>query len=203
MTDKRLVDIGDGRIVEMTEMGEGPQDLTPVSKPRQKKPGSKATAPRKKSKKHAGFKDHKRKKYKRGGNAFANKMLIPGYREWLIMRRRIVERLFMPNKKSRFGVPDGMRREEADKLWEIAREKARKNMADLKKAGVIDGNDERAEKAMLATLEVMHAPGNQAIKLTAARQVLEWTKAKPAAKQEFTVNAAEAWLATLSEDKDD
>jgi len=41
------------------------------------------------------------------------------------------------NPKSRFGIPDGMRRPEAKRALALAREQAEKTMEDLEKAGVI------------------------------------------------------------------
>jgi hypothetical protein len=199
MTDKRQIDIGDGRIVEMTEVGDGPPDLTPVVKPRHKNPGQNA-GKRKKTKHQATFKDSPRGVHKLGKSAWTEKMKIPGYREWLIGRRRVVEKLFLTKPKCRKGVPDGMRREEAEQMWVIAKKKAKEDMAKLEKAGLIDPTDEHAREAMQSTLEVMRSPMNQQIRLQAARQVLEWTRAKPATKTEMTVNAAEAWLASLAEE---
>lgn len=196
---KRLVNIGDGRIVEMTEMGEGPPDPTPVIKPRHKAPGSRA-GKRKKSKHAATFKNNPKHKQRLGTNSYADKMDIPGYREWLCNRKRVAQEYFVKKKKTRFGVPDGMRRAEADRLRAIAREQVKKDMANLKAAGVLDVNDQRAEEAMTATLEVLRDPGSQQMKLAAAKQVLEWTKAKPATKQDVTINAAEQWLASLADE---
>lgn len=198
---KRQINIGDGRIVEMTEVGDGPPDLTPVSKPRHKNPGKNA-GKRKKTKHQATFKNSPKGVHKLGKSAWDDKMTIPGYREWLIGRRRVVEKLFLTKPKTRKGVPDGMRREEAEQMWIEARKKAKEDMAKLEKAGLIDPADEQASEAMQATLEVMRSPMNQQIRLQAARQVLEWTKAKPASKQEMTINAAEAWLASLADGED-
>ena len=126
--------------------------------------------------------------------------VIPGYSEWLIGRHQVKERLFTKKIKSRMGVPDGMHKDEATRLWAIAKEKAKANMATPKKAGLVDPTDDRAEAALLATLEVMHSPMNQTTKLAAARQVLEWTKAKPAAASTVTVNHAEQWLSSLTDE---
>jgi len=128
---------------------------------------------------------------------------IPGYHEWWKERCRQIQQFF--NKpggpvRRRFGVPDGMRREDAEVIWAEARRKAKIDMANIKK--VQPDMDERAEEALLSTLEVMRSPMNQTVQLAAARQVLEWTKAKPATKSEMTVNAAEAWLASIADEAD-
>lgn len=74
-------------------------------------------------------------------------------------------------------------------------------MKKLEAAGVIDAADEQANEAMHVTLTVMRLadlPVKE--RLAAARQVLEWTKAKPAQKTELTVTKAEEWLAAVTED---
>lgn len=125
---------------------------------------------------------------------------VPGYAEWI--SRRLTELRAVLPPASRMGVPDGMRKAEAEKLWELARQRAKKDIENMKKTGVLDTSDDRAEAALQATLEVMHSPMNQQMKLAAARQVLEWTKAKPAAKTDLTVNTAEAWLAEIAKEAD-
>jgi hypothetical protein len=192
----KLVDIGDGRIIEFVEPGE--QSPEPIKKPRIKNPGSKpgrtkTTTPRYEKKGSpcgrkpgsGGTRDH-----------------IPGYREWLSLRA--TELAQFRNKPGfaswkRHGVPDGMRKQDAEKAWAEARRKAEIHMANLKKAGLLP-DDELIVKATQATLEIMESPMNQDMKLKAARQLLEWYKPKPVAKSEVTVNAAEAWLASIAEE---
>lgn len=195
----KLVDIGDGRIIEMLEPGEEPPAL-PAKRPRIANPGTKP------GRKKTSEPRYKRKTddeaIGRRGRTGQERRHVPGYVEWLSLRS--MEMAQFRNKPGfsswkRSNVPDGMRKEDAEKAWEEARRKARIDMANLKKAGVVDETDARAEEALLATLEVMRSPMNQDHKLKAARQVLEWTKAKPVAKSEVTVNAAEAWLASIAD----
>jgi hypothetical protein len=94
----------------------------------------------------------------------------------------------------RFGVPDGMRKPKAEPLNQAALESAKVTVSELKKAGVLDGADDRAEAALTEAVKVMRAPGDKKVKLAAARLVLDFTKAKPANKTELTINAAEQWL---------
>ena len=104
---------------------------------------------------------------------------------------------------NRWGVPDGMTREQAAPIWEASRQRAKEDMAKLQEAGVINPDDTNANEAMQNALEVMRSPMNQDMRLKAAKLVLEYTKAKPVSKSEVTVNAAEAWLASLIDgDKD-
>ena len=102
----------------------------------------------------------------------------------------------------RIGVPDGMRKPEAMALWAISRERAKETMTELKKAGVLDDADEKAEEALQAALEVMRSPMGQRETLAAARLVLDFTKAKPASKSELTINRAEEWLAQVTRDNE-
>jgi len=195
-TERRLIDIGDGRIIEWSE-----GEIDPPSPPRVKNPGSRA-GKRQKTKERVRYKQPPRENWNPLGKACER---IPGFREWFSRRSaqlRAVECL-ETKRATRFGIPDGMRRRTADELWAEARRKAKATMTALKDAGALKDADDRAEMALEAALEVMHSPLNQQTKLAAARLVLEWTKAKPAAKQEVTVNAAEAWLAQLAEGGDD
>lgn len=130
---------------------------------------------------------------------------IPGYRYWwgrqLSQLWSALPKESRPGKKT--GTPNGIPKAIADVLWAKAKEKAKVHMANIKKINPSLADD-RAEKAMLATLEILESPMHQELKLKAARQVLEWTAAKPVAKSEVTVNAAEAWLASIAEQvKDD
>lgn len=103
---------------------------------------------------------------------------------------------------TRAGVPDGMRKPKADVLWAKARVKAEKTMAELKTAGLLNDADEMASEALQEALTVMRSPSTKQVKLQAAKLVLEYTKAKPAAKSEITVNKAEEWLAAVTADAD-
>jgi hypothetical protein len=78
---------------------------------------------------------------------------------------------------------------------------ALKTIEKLKKAGILDPEDKMAEEALKEVLITMRGAGNQQTKLAAAKLLLEYTKAKPASKQDVTVRGAEAWLEGLVEDK--
>lgn len=98
----------------------------------------------------------------------------------------------------RLGVPDGMRKAQADELNNEARESAKQTMADLEKAGVLADDTDAAKEALEATLTIMRSPGDKKVRLQAAGQVLAYTKSKPASKSELTVNKAEEWLAAVA-----
>lgn len=119
-----------------------------------------------------------------------------------INRRIIRERAERGTDRHRFGVPDGMRKKEAQRRWAKAERSAKKTMAELKETKALDGLDEKAEEALTSAIAVMRSPSNQTVKLAAARLVLDFTKAKPASKSEITLNKAEAWLKQIAADND-
>lgn len=119
------------------------------------------------------------------------------------VRRKIERAKETGQTWTRLGVPDGMRKEQAQKLWKKAERKAKKTMAELKEAGALDGLDPRAEEALGAAITIMRSPSNTKLKLDAARLVLDFTKSKPVSKKELTLNKAEQWLKQIAEDEDD
>lgn len=136
--------------------------------------------------------------------ALRRKWQDPEWRAALLAKRKAIKdeqlRTRPRDQMFRKGVPDGMRKEEAMRLWDISRTKAKETMANLRNAGVLDGSDPRGEEALEKALEVMRSPMNQQTCLAAAKLVLEYTKAKPVAKSELTVNKAEDWLAAVIAD---
>lgn len=105
-----------------------------------------------------------------------------------------------PERAFRFGVPDGMRRERAMKLWDKARKKANWVMAELEKEGVINFDpdvpeEQMARTALMKAFEYVMSPmANVQVRHAHIRTILEWTKAKPATKTDLRLNNAEAWL---------
>lgn len=55
---------------------------------------------------------------------------------WAAYMRRCKMKL-PPAKRGRLGIPDGMRRPEAEVMWELAREKSAWLMAELERHGII------------------------------------------------------------------
>jgi hypothetical protein len=99
----------------------------------------------------------------------------------------------------RTGIPHAMRRDEAEAEWAFARMYAKevtKIMVDEK----LIPEDPKVEKAFTAAVEVLESPMSQAVKLQAARLILDFCKAKPVAKSEVTVKSAEDWLAQVTAD---
>lgn len=157
---------------------------------------------KRKKRKKAPRKLRYRGRQKRPGVAEAMKRCWadPEWRAKLLEKRQAI----IPFKRStsRMGVPDGMHREEAYPLNQAAIESAKETMSKLKKAGAIGDLDAKAEEALTTAVEIMRKPGNKGTQLSAARLVLEYTKSKPAAKSDITVNKAEEWLAAIT-DADD
>ena len=60
-----------------------------------------------------------------------------------------------------------------------------------------DIQDEYAQEALTTAVEVMRVPGETRERLAAARLVLDFTKSRPAAKQEVTIGKAEEFLSSL------
>jgi hypothetical protein len=98
------------------------------------------------------------------------------------------------------GLPKGLDLEQFKFFRRQARFEATMTMKKLDKAGVLDDCDEYAREALHAAIETMRMPIPPKDKISAARLVLDFTKAKPAQKQEITVTKAEEWLAAVTED---
>ena len=65
-----------------------------------------------------------------------------------------------------------------------------------------DIKNDYAKEALQTAVEVMRTPAADRERLSAARLVLEFTEAKPAAKSEVTLHQAEAWLEELAKQDD-
>jgi hypothetical protein len=91
-----------------------------------------------------------------------------------------------PAKYSRLGVPDGMRKAEADKLWAVAKAQADEFMLTLETQGVVeavvvpDSDEEKAKAALREATVIALGPTNNRTKGMAINAVLRFTKAPPA-----------------------
>jgi hypothetical protein len=104
----------------------------------------------------------------------------------------------------RAGIPDGMRKGEAADVWVTANESAKKTVTELAKKGVINPDeDPRAVEALEFNLTTMRGAHDIRSRLAAAAKVLEYTKSKPVAKSEVTLNKAEDWLASVAASETD
>ncbi len=99
------------------------------------------------------------------------------------------------------GVPDGHRAHTIKPKRTAAKRYATRMVNIMIKQGY-DLDDEYQREALRTAVEVMRIDGASREKLQAARLVLDFTKSKPAAKSDVTINAAEDFLAAvLAEEK--
>lgn len=120
----------------------------------------------------------------------------------MMMEKRRLAGIAARGNTRREGIPDGMRKAQAEPLNKAAEESAKETVIQLKNAGAFDGVDPRAEEALTQAVKVMRAPGDKKVKLAAARLVLDFTRSKPASKSDITVNKAEEWLAAVAGSND-
>ena len=197
-----VIPFGDGRLIEYDE---GALRLPPPEEPVPKKKYAPSTKKRKVVRSKAvTIGGHKYKfrppgRYKAKGRTseeIAALHAIPGYTTWSERRRQQV----LPGKSAgglTLGRANFMTAEQSDRQWIIARKKARKDMEVIKQKIVLT---DAAEEALEATLVTMRSPMSQQVKLAAAKLVLDFTMAKPVSKSEVSVNAAEAWLASIGKE---
>lgn len=125
-----------------------------------------------------------------------------------------------PARFNRNGVPDGMRRAQAEPLWAKARALADKFIGIMKEQGelpsdevvevtedgvtqyvTVPGSDGgKAEAALKEAFVLAVGPSDQKIKIQAINTVLNFTKSKPEAKSKLTLNRAEDFLAEIARD---
>ena len=204
-----IVPIGDGRVVEMEE---GALRVPPPVPDKPKAPKKSRVTKRKivRSQNYYVVKNGKKYLRKQRPEGYVKKVSgvaadaslrtvtdIPGGSEWRSLRTAQVAPL-SPGAGRKLGQADGMTLAQSDAEWTKARRMARKDMDTIKK--VMPDLPDAAAEALQSTLEVMRSPMSQQVKLAAAKQVLDFTMAKPVAKSEVTVNAAEKWLEELGKD---
>lgn len=134
----------------------------------------------------------------------------PEFREKMRLRdeKAAEMRKLDPVRFSRTGVPNGMRRRTAKRLWAKAGKAADRfitmleNEGDLPKPEVTvpDSEDAMAKAALREAFTLAVVPGDLKIKTANIRTILEWTKAKPESKSKVTVQTAEDWLKAAKED---
>jgi hypothetical protein len=130
-----------------------------------------------------------RKPHRRPNQAIAMKKrwADPAYRAKQIAgrHRTALDRARHPNKYSRAGVPNGMRKTEAQALWDKATTFADAAMKRLEQQGAVervaapDTDDEIAKQALHEAFRLTFGPGNVSDRLAAARLVLTYTKPRP------------------------
>ncbi len=143
----------------------------------------------------------------------------PDFREKMKQRdqARIAAAKLNPTRFSRYGVPDGMRRADAEPLWARARELADKFIVALKQNGEIpeeehatvptqDGSirvpvtDEgMAEAALREAIVLAVGPSSAQVKSQAINTVLRFSRAKPESGNKLRLGDAEAFLEEITE----
>jgi hypothetical protein len=146
----------------------------------------------------------------------------PEFREKMKQRdeARIAAAKLNPTKFSRYGVPDGMRRAEADQLWARAHELADSFIAALKQNGEIPDEEDAAiptqdgsifvpvtdegmaEVALREAFVLAVGPSSAQVKSQAINTVLRFTKAKPESKAKLRLGATEDFLREIMDSGD-
>lgn len=96
------------------------------------------------------------------------------------------------------GVPDGYTKKQIEPIRADAKQQAKEIVSIMAKEFNIE--DDYAKTALETAVEVMKVPGDNRERVAAARLVLDFTKQKPAAKNELSISKAEDFLASLVED---
>ena len=131
-----------------------------------------------------------------------------------------------PEKYNRTGIPDGMRRAQAQRLWARATQLADRfiqimidkgelppeevvdvdvlnddgDVVDTKQVVVPNSDNAKAEAALREVFVLAVGPSTQQIKIQAINTVLAYTKSKPESKAKLTLNKAEDFLDELAKD---
>lgn len=175
---KRVIPTSDGRLIEIIEG---------VLRFPLKTRGPRKPAPRKK---YFWTRPDGTRDYSQSGQ-----QKFQGEGSWLSLRRKQNADASKEKLGRGRGQLDGLRRDEAQALWNAGIRQAAIDMENIKKNFTFE--DASSEEALQGALEVLRTPASQQIKLAAARLVLDFTKIKPVIKSETTVNAAEKWLDSL------
>lgn len=178
---KRVIPTSDGRLIEVTE---GVLRIPPPPDNSKHKPKRHRVNPKKLEFKLDGSR-----------NVTSGKR---DHESWKALRTTQNNSVSFDMKYKVIGMVDGVRREDALRMWDEGIKQAAKDMENIKKNFTFEDNS--AEEALKGALEVLRTPGSQAIKLQAARLLLDFTKIKPVSKSEVSVNKAEDWLKSLDDE---
>jgi hypothetical protein len=122
------------------------------------------------------------------------------------VRKKRAENLGTLSKRREYGrthnglatVPKGWRLKDYAPHAIKAQNEAKRMIAIMEKQGLLDEMDEMGKTALKTAFSLMQEPGSKEFKLKALRTVLEYTKAKPAAKSDVTIRTAEDFLDELA-----
>ena len=99
------------------------------------------------------------------------------------------------------GVPDGYRKNTIEPIRQREQQKAKEIVNAM--ADIVGIENDYAKEALEAAVEILRVPGETGQRLAAARLVLDFTKQKPASKNELSIAKAEAFLESLIDHKED
>ena len=187
---EEVIHIGDGRYVQKTE--DGVFRPLPIPKPKWPQHNHHRYDPSRHSPPEY-VPSHKRPGRKRYKSILAE--TIVGYKEYIQYVFEVARRY--GNMGRKVGHPVGYGKKKLAQAKRKAAKQVAKDMENIKKNHEVNP---MAEEALEGALTVLRAPNNQTAKLQAAKLILEFTKSKPVAKSEVSVNKAEEWLASLSAD---
>ena len=97
---------------------------------------------------------------------------------------------------SRRGVPNGYSRDQADQMWHECRTIAEGDVRALE-ANSGETLHPYARLALIELISILRSELNDAIRLKAARILLEFTRPKPARRQRVSIGLAEQWFDLL------
>jgi hypothetical protein len=106
----------------------------------------------------------------------------------------------IPQKYTRVGVPDGMRKAEATKAWDAARSLADAFVTTWEASGIVakvtvpDSDEEQAKACLREACVLALGPSDKRTKLSAANTILKFTMARPTVTTSTEITSAEDWL---------
>lgn len=131
----------------------------------------------------------------------------PEWRAMMMEKRKAAGAIKKQTRSFRQGVPDGMRKAEADRLWAKASRQADRFIKIMEDAGelpevVLPGSEEEMGKEALreACRFALSPLTDMKNKAAYIRMVLDFTKAKPESKSKITLDKSEEWLAEVAKD---
>lgn len=98
------------------------------------------------------------------------------------------------------GVPDGYTKAQIEPLRDNAKKEAETLVNVM--ADKYEIEDDYSREALQTAVEIMRVPGETRERLSAARLILDYTKAKPVSKSEVAISKAEDFLASLLDEDD-
>lgn len=141
------------------------------------------------------------------GEVLRQKWQDPVWRAAIMEKRKAAGLKRKQKRNFRQGVPDGMRKAEAEALWAQAAVVADRFIKIMEDTGelpevVVPGSEEEmAKSALREACAYAFSPMTDAkTKQSYLSLILNFTKAKPETKSKITLDKSEEWLAAVAED---